>query len=304
MKVLRLGDKYIQHVLKLVSHRDYRFSKETCVVTGTKLVRDLGKRYRFKEIICSRPSHPDLATLNFDELHLTEPRILRKIAELEEFDGLIGTLTLPARRTIKEITHPRLVLCLDYIEDPGLMGTLLRTAVSFQWQAVFFLPNCGDPFSSRCLRASQGALFNIPHCKGNMEDLHKLCRRGHLTLSVPHPAGVDVSSEAYEPPKGQALLLREEQLHMGRLMGKLMGGFWVTGGLWEVYGRRMGGLWEAYGRLMGSFSEAYGKLMGGLWEAMGGLWEAYGRLMGGLWKAYGKLMGGLWGAYQKLMGGL
>ena len=60
MKVLRLGDKYIQHVLKLVSHRDYRFSKETCVVTGTKLVRDLGKRYRFKEIICSRPSHPDL----------------------------------------------------------------------------------------------------------------------------------------------------------------------------------------------------------------------------------------------------
>lgn len=210
MKILRLGDKYIQHVLKLVSHRDYRFSKETCVVTGTKLVRDLGKRYRFKEIICSRPSHPDLATLNFDELHLTEPRILRKIAELEEFDGLIGTLTLPARRSIKEITHPRLLLCLDYIEDPGLMGTLLRTAVSFQWQAVFFLPNCADPFSSRCIRASQGALFNIPHCKGNMEDLQKLCRRGQLTLSVPHPAGVDVSSDAYEPPKGQALLLREE----------------------------------------------------------------------------------------------
>ncbi|CAJ1418744.1 unnamed protein product [Effrenium voratum] len=117
-------------------------------------------------------------------------------------------MDLPPKGSLKELSHPRLLLCLEYVEDPGLMGTLLRTALAFQWQAVFFLKYCADPFDSRCIRASQGALFDMPYYKGDLEDLQKLCRQKRLTLAVPHPEGTDLRH--YEPSQGLALLVREE----------------------------------------------------------------------------------------------
>eukprot|EP00931_Biecheleriopsis_adriatica_P032793 TRINITY_DN19090_c0_g1_i1.p1 TRINITY_DN19090_c0_g1~~TRINITY_DN19090_c0_g1_i1.p1 ORF type:complete len:300 (+),score=45.32 TRINITY_DN19090_c0_g1_i1:53-901(+) len=211
MRRLGLKDPVVQNLLKLVENRDYRFSKQKCVVTGTKLVQDLGKRYRFHEVLASRDDHPALEGLRTDSLHVTDARVLRRIAKLTSFDGLIATLDLPARTTTKELSDPRLILCLDYIEDPGVLGTLLRTAVAFQWQAVYFLPNCMDPFDSRCIRASQGALFDMPHCRGSLEELTKLCSRRRLPLCVAHSRGVDIGSPEYQPsPNGMALLLRQE----------------------------------------------------------------------------------------------
>jgi len=211
MRRLGLKDPLVQSLLKLVNSRDYRFSKQKCVVTGTKLVQDLGRRYHFHELLSSNVDDPTWQGLRAESRHVADARVLQKIAKLTSFDGLIGTLDLPARRNPKELGDPRLILCLDYVQDSGLLGTLLRTAVAFQWQAVYFLPNCMDPFDSRCIRASQGALFDIPHCKGSMEDLQKLCARRRLPLCVSHPQGADISSASYTPPlEGMALLLREE----------------------------------------------------------------------------------------------
>merc|ERR1712216_983459 len=62
-----------------------------------------------------------------------------------------------------------------------------------------------------CIRASQGALFELPHAKGTLEDLRKLCQRSNLQLCVSHGQGTDIGSADYDPPpNGLALLLREE----------------------------------------------------------------------------------------------
>lgn len=202
----------MQELIKLSSNKDYRYSKRKCVVAGTTLVRDLGKRYRFHELLSSRADDPALEGLRATSRYVADEKCLRRIAQLTHFDGLVATLDLPPRMKPKDLADPRLVLVLDYIEDPGLMGTLLRTAVAFQWQAVFLLPHCRmDPFDAPCLRASQGALFELPHCLGKIEDLKRLCRSKRLTLCVSHSAGTDIGSASYElPPNGLALLLREE----------------------------------------------------------------------------------------------
>lgn len=63
---------------------------------------------------------------------------------------------------------------------------------------------CADPFESRCIRASQGALFDLPYCKGDLEDLQKFCKQKRLTLAVPHPQGVRI--EDFQAPKGRLAL--------------------------------------------------------------------------------------------------
>mmetsp|Transcript_42955 Transcript_42955/g.93526 ORF Transcript_42955/g.93526 Transcript_42955/m.93526 type:complete len:283 (-) Transcript_42955:49-897(-) len=208
VRALRPKDAIVQDLINLVERKEVRHSRKRCVVAGTKLVQDLGRRYRFLQLL-SKHNDPAAEAVQAEVKHAAEVWALRRIAGLVDFEGLIGTLDLPAPS--KDLGDTRLLLCIDYVEDPGALGTLLRTAVAFQWQAVFFLPHCADPFDAKCIRASQGALFEIPHRRGNMEDLQRLCKRRGLQLSVPHPQGEDIGAATYvPPPRGMAMLLREE----------------------------------------------------------------------------------------------
>jgi len=208
-RALRPKSQIVEELVRLATQKDFRSNRKRCVVAGTKLIRDLGQRYPFHELLYSK-DHEDLCRgIRAEAKYLAEPQSLRRIAQLREFDGLVGTLDLPESR--EDMADLRLLLVLDYIEDAGLLGTLLRTAVAFQWQAVYFLPNTVDPFDPLCIRASQGALFEIPHRRGSMAELQKLCKARRLPLCVSHSEGTDIGSAAYQPPQaGMAQLLREE----------------------------------------------------------------------------------------------
>jgi hypothetical protein len=54
------------------------------------------------------------------------------------------------------------LLALEGVQDPGNLGTLLRTACAFGWDAVLLLPGCCDPYNDKALRASRGAAFKLP----------------------------------------------------------------------------------------------------------------------------------------------
>lgn len=54
------------------------------------------------------------------------------------------------------------VLILDVIQDPGNLGTILRTAAAAGVQAVFLTPGTVDPFSPKVVRAAMGAHFRLP----------------------------------------------------------------------------------------------------------------------------------------------
>ncbi len=54
------------------------------------------------------------------------------------------------------------ILLLDNINDPGNLGTLIRTAAAFAFEAVVLTNNCVDLFNAKAIRATQGALFSLP----------------------------------------------------------------------------------------------------------------------------------------------
>ena len=54
-----------------------------------------------------------------------------------------------------------LALLLDRLQDPGNMGTVLRTAAAAGVEAVFYTPGSVDPFSPKVLRSTAGAVFQI-----------------------------------------------------------------------------------------------------------------------------------------------
>lgn len=80
-------------------------------------------------------------------------------------------------------------LCVSHSQDPGNVGTLVRTALAFDWDAVFLLSGCCDPFNEKALRASRGAAFRLPLAAGEWGDCQALAAHFGMSIFAAEPAG-------------------------------------------------------------------------------------------------------------------
>lgn len=85
--------------------------------------------------------------------------VLNKLSAQKSDARYIGVCKKP--QLSLEFT-PRKVLLLDHLQDPGNLGTLIRSAVSFGLEAIYLSPDCADPYGPKTIQSSQGALFHIP----------------------------------------------------------------------------------------------------------------------------------------------
>ena len=69
-----------------------------------------------------------------------------------------------------KISDPHKILFLDEINDPGNMGTLLRTALAFSYDLVVLSENCVSIYNEKVVNSSKGAIFQIPVVKGKLKD--------------------------------------------------------------------------------------------------------------------------------------
>ncbi|GBF90560.1 hypothetical protein Rsub_03132 [Raphidocelis subcapitata] len=81
----------------------------------------------------------------------------------------------------------RRLLVLEAVQDPGNLGTLLRCALAFGWDAVLLLPGCCDPFNEKALRASRGAALRLPLAEASWGELEALAADAGLALLAAEP---------------------------------------------------------------------------------------------------------------------
>jgi TrmH family RNA methyltransferase len=71
----------------------------------------------------------------------------------------------------KRLKKFKKVVYLDKIGDPGNMGTIIRTALAFDYDAVIVSEGCVDVYNEKVVAASKGAIFLLPVIKANLKDL-------------------------------------------------------------------------------------------------------------------------------------
>lgn len=90
-------------------------------------------------------------------------RVMETLSEREEPQGIVATFHL--------VQHPlqslqlrgrELVVVLDRLQDPGNLGTLIRTADAVGAAAIILIEPCVDPFDPKTVRGSMGSIFNVP----------------------------------------------------------------------------------------------------------------------------------------------
>ncbi len=78
------------------------------------------------------------------------------------------------------------VLLLEDIQDPGNVGTLIRTAAAFDYSGVILTEKCADPFSPKCLQSTAGSILSlwIRRTSSYLDLVDKLRRRGYILVAA------------------------------------------------------------------------------------------------------------------------
>lgn len=122
-------------------------------------------------------AHPDLAAgrAGWPAWQPVSAEVMAAAASTDHPDGVLLTLAPPAPAPLPDQLaadgHPLpLVLALDAIQDPGNLGTLMRTALAAGAEALW-LAEGADPFQPKVLRASAGAALALPIWRGSRAEL-------------------------------------------------------------------------------------------------------------------------------------
>lgn len=89
------------------------------------------------------------------ETYIVNEEIIKKLSDVQSPQGIIGVCKMKE----KEAVQGKIVL-LDRLQDPGNMGTLIRSAVAFGFNTMV-IDQCVDIYNPKVIRATQGALFKM-----------------------------------------------------------------------------------------------------------------------------------------------
>ncbi|HHU62403.1 MAG TPA: RNA methyltransferase [Natronincola sp.] len=106
--------------------------------------------------------------------------VFRVLADTVNSQGVIAVVKKPTWSTI-----PRGVLLIaDEIQDPGNMGTMLRTATGAGADGLIIAPGSVDPYNPKVVRSSMGAILHLPHWSLNHDEIFGLLEKESFKIVV------------------------------------------------------------------------------------------------------------------------
>ena len=163
MEIIRSRqNELIKYFISLGSDGKTRLTAGEYICAGEKLLREAVSSGA--EIGCV------LGTEEYEgfDCRLVTPELLKAVSPLQNSPGPVFTVKMrpiPAAETLGR------VIVLENVQDPGNVGTVLRTADAFGMDAVVLCGACADPYNPKTVRASMGAIFRQPVIKTDVEGL-------------------------------------------------------------------------------------------------------------------------------------
>jgi TrmH family RNA methyltransferase len=169
----------LQQVRKLLASRAERRKQGLFVGDGVKLLEEAVKYWPgLQTVILSDGVEAEVP----DGVRIVRvpEDVMASISPMEAPQGALFLAKLPEQA---EFVPQKGMLILDGIQDPGNIGTILRTADAMDVPVVL-LEGCADPWSWKVVRSTMGAAFRRPVYQASWEEVLCACRAANIPIGV------------------------------------------------------------------------------------------------------------------------
>ena len=161
------------HIRKLAASRSHRYETGEYLGDGTKLLEE-ALRWGAALAVVVHTEEAALPPLP-PEVRQVEvpPDVMRSVSPMEAPQGVLFLARIPPMTPPETLPEGR-YLALEGVQDPGNVGTIMRTADAFGADGLFLLPGCADLYNHKTIRSAMGAVFRLPVWSCGLEALRTL----------------------------------------------------------------------------------------------------------------------------------
>lgn len=139
--------------LRKLNNKKYRDENSLFLIEGEHLVLEAYKNGYLKELLLEENTN---LNINVPTSYLTK-NVMKFISELDNPSNIMGVCT----KLVEQEELGNKILVLDNVQDPGNLGTIIRSAVAFNIDTIILSDDTVDLYNSKVIRASQGMIFKI-----------------------------------------------------------------------------------------------------------------------------------------------
>ncbi len=157
--------------LRALSRKKVRDEKQLYIIEGIKSVRDaLAAGVKLEFIAVSVQIYPQLDTKEFGgtDIYIIAEQIFTSLSDTVNPQGILAAAKMPEEEP--PIKSGGAYIYCDGVNDPGNLGTIVRTADAAGFDGVILSPDCADIYNPKTVRACMGSLFHIPIFKNIAAD--------------------------------------------------------------------------------------------------------------------------------------
>lgn len=186
MLITSVDNKKIKRYVSLKTSKG-RKEEGLFIVEGSHMCYEANKHGLLVDLIVLE--NTDISFNYPDEITYVTSNVLKKVSNLSNPTGIIGICKIVDNNEIIG-NH---ILILDEVQDPGNIGTIIRSSKAFNVDTIILSNNSCDIYNDKVLRSTQGMIFNMNIIYGDLlEIISRLRDNGYTILGTNVNNGVDV----------------------------------------------------------------------------------------------------------------
>jgi len=210
MVITSLDNKKIKDLKKL-QDRKYRDRENLFLIEGSHLVTEAYKSGALVEIIAQENT-----TIDIDApITYVTKDVISELSSLITPSTIIGVCK---KRTAKDNFGDHIVI-LDNVQDPGNLGTIIRSAVAFNVDTIVLGTGTVDIYNPKVLRATQGLIFHINIIEEDIEKIIPTLKKKEYKIIGTNVVN-GTSLKTYDTPLKYALIMGNEGHGMDKSLEK------------------------------------------------------------------------------------
>ena len=203
MQVISSKDNEIIKNIRKLKEKKYRDEQNAYIIEGIKLIKEaIVENVKIRQIVMCE-NFADNKDLDKDTLYeiakynliyVTE-KVFNLITDVKTPQGIIAVIE--KGNVDKKIDYSQdIIIALDGIQDPGNLGTILRTVDSANLNQIILSKNSADPYNPKVVRSTMGGIFRINIIEvDSLEETIKEIKKNNFRIMV---TSLDTNNSIYD----------------------------------------------------------------------------------------------------------